>query len=268
MKKGWRYVGALGIAALASGGIWALTPRSIAFKSAAAWQKLVNPGPLSAAHATLEEDCAACHTPIAGAQPDKCVLCHANAEAILKRPPTAFHAHIQSCNECHLEHRGRAAPLTVMDHSALARIGLRQLNAEDPDTESARFAQRLESWMKNGKGPLDHVLGNVALSPQERSLNCRHCHGSKDRHFQLFGKDCGACHATDKWGIDGFRHPSPNSKDCSQCHQAPPSHYMMHFKMISAKVAGKPHAKVEACYACHQTTSWNDIKNAGFYKHH
>jgi len=38
--------------------------------------------------------------------------------------------------------------------------------------------------------------------------------------------------------------------------------------MISAKVAGEPKAKVEACYACHQSTSWNDIKRAGWYKHH
>ena len=43
---------------------------------------------------------------------------------------------------------------------------------------------------------------------------------------------------------------------------------MGHFNMISMKVAGKPHAKVSECYACHQTTSWPDIKSVGFYKHH
>jgi hypothetical protein len=33
-------------------------------------------------------------------------------------------------------------------------------------------------------------------------------------------------------------------------------------------VARKPHAKVEQCYLCHQTTAWNDIKGVGWYKHH
>jgi hypothetical protein len=71
-----------------------------------------------------------------------------------------------------------------------------------------------------------------------------------------------------KWTIPEFRHPSPRSTDCVQCHQAPPSHYMEHFHMVSARVAGKPHAQVSQCYQCHQTTSWNDIRGVGWYKHH
>jgi hypothetical protein len=38
--------------------------------------------------------------------------------------------------------------------------------------------------------------------------------------------------------------------------------------MVSMKVAGKPHARVDQCYQCHQTTAWNDIKGVGWYKHH
>ncbi|MBI3736827.1 hypothetical protein HY256_09975 [Candidatus Sumerlaeota bacterium] len=53
-----------------------------------------------------------------------------------------------------------------------------------------------------------------------------------------------------------------------QCHQAPPSHYMMHFEMVSMKVAGQEHAEVSQCYLCHQTTAWNDIRGVGWYKHH
>ena len=79
-------------------------------------------------------------------------------------------------------------------------------------------------------------------------LNCATCHANDDRHFKLFGQDCAQCHATDRWTIPEFQHPSPSSTDCAQCHQAPPSHYMMHFKMISARVAGKPHARtIVAC---------------------
>jgi len=43
---------------------------------------------------------------------------------------------------------------------------------------------------------------------------------------------------------------------------------MGHFKMISARVADKPHARVEQCGKCHQTNSWNDIKRVGWYDHH
>jgi hypothetical protein len=86
--------------------------------------------------------------------------------------------------------------------------------------------------------------------------------------MKLFGQDCAQCHATDKWTISEFRHLSPSSMDCSQCYQAPPSHYMMHFHMISARVAGRPHARVDQCFQCHQTTSGNDIKGVGWYKHH
>jgi len=56
--------------------------------------------------------------------------------------------------------------------------------------------------------------------------------------------------------------------DCTQCHQAPPSRYKMHCKMISAKVARQPSADVIECFKCHQTTSWNDIRGLGYYKHH
>jgi hypothetical protein len=48
----------------------------------------------------------------------------------------------------------------------------------------------------------------------------------------------------------------------------PPSHTMMHFQMVSAKVARQPAARVYQCFLCHQTTSWNDIKGVGWYKHH
>ena len=102
----------------------------------------------------------------------------------------------------------------------------------------------------------------------EKTLDCAACHKNEDRHFGLFGADCSSCHQTSSWNLPEFRHPSTQSMDCAQCHQAPPSHYMEHFHMISAKVAGKPHARVDQCFACHQTTSWIDIKRVGVYKHH
>ena len=38
--------------------------------------------------------------------------------------------------------------------------------------------------------------------------------------------------------------------------------------MISQTIAHKEHARADQCFACHNTTSWNDIVDVGFYKHH
>ncbi|MFO0842307.1 MAG: hypothetical protein U0797_07885 [Gemmataceae bacterium] len=213
---------------------------------ASAWQRLASPGRLSAAHTFLEDSCASCHTPGRGPEAANCVACHASDEALLGRQATAFHAGISSCRECHPEHRGIDRHPTVMDHDALAEIGLRQLRRE-------------------GERAADST---PHLSSGEFTLDCAACHGTRDRHLGLFGRECAACHTTDRWTIAQFRHPSPRSTDCAQCHQAPPSHYMGHFHMVSAKVARRPHARVNQCHLCHQTTSWNDIKGVGWYKHH
>lgn len=224
--------------------------------------QLASPGDLSAAHTHLSEDCDACHTPVVGVDPLKCALCHANDETLLKREPTRFHTSVRTCKACHREHEGLDHRLSGMDHAALASIGLRELETAEAGTEDALASRVLAERLRLNASP------HPRISVLESSLDCGHCHGSADRHQRLFGADCAECHATDRWTIPEFRHPSPASHDCNQCHQGPPSHYMMHFSMISARVAGKPHAAVRECGACHQTTSWNDIKDAGWYKHH
>lgn len=234
-----------------------------------AWQRMALPGKLSKAHAFLEHNCAACHTSVKGVEANNCIACHANNESLLQRQPTAFHANVKSCRECHFEHRGTERRPTDMDHLALSRIGFRQLkddNSSNVLNESVR--KDLLDWIGQHQPAGQFPEGHSRVTPQEVVLNCATCHSTKDRHFKLFGQDCAQCHTTAKWTIPEFRHPSPNSKECAQCHQAPPSHYMTHFEIISAKVARQPSAKVNQCYECHQTTSWNDIKGVGVYKHH
>lgn len=222
-------------------------------------QRFVSPGKLSAGHAFLEQNCSACHTSIHGVEATKCVVCHANNEALLQRQPTAFHADIGQCAGCHVEHQGANIRPVVMDHDVLAQIGLGDLSTSAPETESRVAADRIWNWLR------DRPSG---LSRLDAALNCATCHATKDRHMGLFGADCSQCHGTEQWTIAGYGHPSARSFDCAQCHQAPPSHYMEHFRMVSQRVAGKPQAQVNQCYLCHQTTTWNDIKQVGRYKHH
>lgn len=198
-----------------------------------------------------------------------CVVCHANDESILQRQPTAFHANVQSCKECHREHQGRDSTITVMDHEAVATIGMREVEklAID-DEEVAALTVFLKEKGQQPRPTRPSPLRNPHLSSLEGTLDCATCHKNDDRHFGLFGADCSVCHKSSSWNLPEFRHPRAQSMDCAQCHQAPPSHYMKHFKMISAKVAGKPQARVDQCFVCHQTTSWVDIKKVGVYKHH
>ena len=225
------------------------------------------PGHLSKSHAFLGNQCTACHTPNQGVSATQCMSCHANNRNLLQRQSTAFHANITSCKECHREHQGGSSPPLSMDHVALASLGAR---AHDENSDKIEN-QILRSFVE--KRPSQKITSaTVSINPKEptivSNLNCVSCHATKDKHQGLFGKSCLSCHGTQSWRITEYRHPSPNSRSCAECHQAPPSHYMEHFEMISEKVAGQEHAKVNQCFLCHQTTSWNDIKGVGWYKHH
>jgi hypothetical protein len=221
------------------------------------WQGLANPGPLSAAHRFTAERCEACHTPHVGVEAGSCVACHAAAPALLAKQSTAFHATIGDCRGCHVEHEGGTTP-TAMDHAALAAAGYeRTIGDADLRTPADRLVRLAEALGLRG----DHRTDPA-------HLDCTSCHSNQDPHRGLFGRECGSCHGVAGWSIAAYRHPSPGSTDCAQCHQAPPSHYMMHFEMVSQKVAGQEHARVEQCYLCHTTDSWNNIKEVGWYDHH
>jgi hypothetical protein len=231
---------------------------------AATWQHMAMPGKLSQPHAFLESKCAACHTPIKGVEAQNCIVCHADNKSLLQRQPSAFHAEIAECVACHLEHQGRVPGTTWMDHVSLARIGFKQLKRQSQ--RAGVDVGRIKRWLEETAAASPSALAH--LQPEEGLLNCATCHETKDPHRGFFGLDCAQCHATAKWTIAEFRHPSAASQSCVQCHQAPPSHYMMHFQMISVTVAKQTHAKVDQCFLCHQTTAWNDIKGVGWYKHH
>jgi len=215
------------------------------------WFALVSPGRLSAAHAHLAADCFACHTPARGPEAERCIACHAAETALLARQPTAFHADIGACAQCHFEHFPSHPAKTDMTHAVLARRGLVMLQ-EDASRNSER------AWLRLGLG---------STSASERNLDCAACHRIQDKHAGYFGRECAACHETSRWTIADFRHPAPDSVHCVQCHAAPPSHYMEHFSMVSQSIAHSP-ATVEQCYSCHQTTVWNDIRGVGYYDHH
>ena len=229
----------------------------------AAWQQAVRPGPLSPRHAYLSDRCAACHEPTVGVTVTNCTACHANAERLLGRQPSAFHASIQECAVCHVEHQPLNIRPLVMDHVALGKVGARSLaRVSRGDSDSAATLQSLETWLRI-RSP-----NQIDSSTAREALNCAGCHDRQDPHLKRFGSDCAQCHGLESWIISDYQHPSARSKECVQCHQPPPSHFMGHFSMVSQKFAGKETARVDECFECHNSTSWNDIVNLGYYKHH
>ena len=306
MSKGRLLIAVLAAVVIALGiGIdWARSDSKVR----AAWQASVAPGALSQSHAFLSNQCAACHTPVAGVEPTLCITCHANNTALLQRQPTVFHASIQVCSGCHAEHQATVRVPTTMDHSLLARVGHQELAVTrragavpvddrevapaSVDQSSGRAApmpapgsaspapvSAMEGCGGSGDcsaaRPIAEPFGarrlpveHPGLAANESMLECVSCHASKDRHQGLLGADCVQCHATAQWTITKFVHPSSRSTECAQCHKPPPSHNMMHFSMMSAPLARQPNAKVNQCFLCHQTTSWNDIKGVGVVKHH
>lgn len=226
------------------------------------WQAQASPGKLSAAHAMLAANCASCHTAGKVIDNNKCISCHGDNKLLLERQPTAFHGMIGNCSSCHIEHRGADANLRVMDHEALASIGEKIIG------DGKKSFSLDKSLM-----PADHPL----VSGLVAKLDCASCHSTKDKHVGMMGTNCASCHAATQWTIPKFQHPGVLSTNCSSCHQAPPSHFMMHFEMVSKKVATRSDengngccqtVNVSQCYSCHKTTDWNDIQGVGYYKHH
>lgn len=206
----------------------------------------VSPGPLSTAHAFLNNNCESCHAPNRGIVAAKCVTCHASTPELLMNPVTAFHAHLSDCRGCHAEHQGSNVRPIHMDHAALIKI----------------VTQYIEEHSHNIAKGSSHSAHHLV------QLDCQSCHAFQDKHHEFFGKQCATCHSEKSWKVPGYLHPSPTSTNCSECHKAPPSHRMMHFKMVDQFVTGKKNARFDQCYVCHKTDSFNDIKDVGWYKMH
>lgn len=218
----------------------AIVMRSSAPAGAGPIAQLVAPGPLSTGHQSLGAKCTTCHVPLKGVESNACLTCHAGTDFGTKQS-TQFHAQAKECTSCHVEHEGDRG-IVRMNHQALL----------DPNV-----------WQT---GPMSRASKPHASTP-EASLNCASCHSIRDPHLSLFGKDCASCHTTAGWKVQDYRHPSVNSTQCSECHKAPPSHFMEHFSMVSQRAA-RSKARVDQCFACHTTDSFNNIRRRGWYDHH
>ena len=156
---------------------------------------MVGTGQLVSAHGELATNCFACHGPLRGAAPDRCMNCHALPDIGLKTSKgapipqkslkTSFHQELleQDCMACHTDHQG------------------------------PKLAQR-------SRKPFSHALLREAVREQ-----CQSCHKSPTDglHRQITG-NCKQCHTQDAWKPATFDHEKlflldrDHNTTCVTCH--------------------------------------------------
>ena len=223
--------------------------------------QLMSPGPLSAAHASIDGDshCDDCHQSGKQVVAARCLACHRDLGARLDAG-TGLHGRQyrgKPCEECHVEHIGRKA--------------------------------KLVRWPGGSPDKLDHDLTGWKLAGKHQPLGCDRCHTQrsplgktqyvgarpacaschKDPHANRFGTDSRSCHDETAWGnfdrskFDHAktRYPLTGKHQpvaCDKCHGTPARWTGIAFAACD-DCHHDPHAgefAPKACKDCHQTTGW------------
>lgn len=146
----------------------------------------LSPGPLAQAHADIDTvtQCTACHAPLRGIDPPRCLACH-DRVAQQVASGTGFHGNKgQSCGGCHADHRGRDADLV-------------QLRADTFDHRETGF----ELTGRHAEIVCEdcHVPGKDWSSVANTCDAChREIHGASRSRRTLLAR-CEVCHTTGGW---------------------------------------------------------------------
>ena len=232
------------------------------------WRRMSIPGALSSGHARFEQSCETCHGPLQrvpailarktaklDALNSRCMDCHdrfRNDRTHTVDSHMVFHRAEETrarawavryqCTDCHTEHAGRAAPITVAPerlcvecHAAL-RPAVRSFAGDHPEFAPLVAQQQANpdrtQFQAADAAPLETDLEKVAAAPIEpfrpgRSVGLRFNHARHlDQYFRdhpLYKADrgdqkCYRCHRQDEDGRD--LRPSTFESSCSSagCH--------------------------------------------------
>ena len=218
-------------------------------------EALINPGPLSEAHAETESDCGACHASFdQSAQRKLCLECHEEVADDINSS-SGFHgrnAQIDElpCRGCHTEHEGRDEDISGLIEET--------------------FDHDLTNFELQGQ----HALVGCAnchdgtTRKRETPNRCQDCHADDDAHNGGLGEDCASCHNADQWLSVDFDHQehadftldgAHAETNCTSCH-------------IDNAFTDTPHTCIEChqlddvhqgsrgddCGSCHTASDWAD----------
>lgn len=279
--RGLRHVGAACRSLLVSAGLAAGI-----LVSAASARAQISPGPLSAAHASLDGplNCTKCHAG-GGKQSmtNRCLSCHREISWLTERN-RGLHARIgrADCASCHPDHAGRDFALVKW-----------------PDGSSQRFNHARAGWPLDGKHARVscekchtadlRVSPAATLAPKRTTAGwtglettCASCH--EDVHKESLGRTCESCHTTSAWSpaprFDHARSKYPLTGKhadvkCEKCHTTPSAvvagtSAVAQFKPVEHNDCSDchrdPHAgRVRgACSSCHVTTTFSKVEGRSF----
>ena len=245
---------------------------------------LFSPGPLNAVaktqtlggvrtHAQMAGNCGGCHTaPWSNeTMTDRCLVCHQNVSGEM-RDHSGLHGGLLNgnanagCGNCHTEHKGAGAPLTILDPATFPhdKTGGYSLRGHARTSEGAKVGcsgchPRDLTHFDNAECADCHTKLEPDVMPQHVATfgaRCVPCHDGTDRYgtdfdhntlpFKLTGKHatvpCAECH-TQGTTIEALQR---TSKDCFSCHVENDEH---------KGAFGKE------CSQCHTADSW---ANASF----
>ena len=197
---------------------------------------MVEPGKLINAHASLETDCFACHTPFIGSRPAKCVQCHKPAEIGLvtttglsiahERKLTPFHQDLteQDCVACHSDHKGVQSfrPIGQFSHELL-QVNLRgecngcHRNPEDSlHRELVANCSECHSPQAWTPATLDHE--QFFRFDEDHQTACATCHVEQDYSRYT----CYGCHEHSRSNIraEHVEEGIEDYENCVECHRS------------------------------------------------
>jgi hypothetical protein len=235
----------------------AITPRVVA-------AQVLSPGPLSAAHASIEgdNDCAKCHESGNQVVARLCLDCHKDlgGELAAGRGLHGRQYRTRPCEECHVEHIGRSTKLIRWPGGAMDRLD-HALTGWALDGGHAKVACLKCHTQSSRQGKPQFVATRSA---------CAACH--KDPHAGRFTAECERCHGTASWpafdrgrfdhGLARFALTGKHAAvGCEKCHLrtgAPPAWKPLVFDTCEACHADPHRAqfKPRPCTACHDTGGW------------
>lgn len=177
-------------------------------------------GPLATYHATLSQDCTACHSSwFSHVKDADCMECHAATVAVDENKAAVHHPHpthaMAKCSHCHIEHQGNI-PFEDMndafctechrtlppDSGAMATA----FTANPDDHPEIRFLRdggsdpgRLKFNHKMHLAPEGVLTGEEGDPSAKRVMECKDCHtlDARGEYFEEidYAKHCGTCHA-------------------------------------------------------------------------
>ena len=199
-------------------------------------QSMVAPGKLMEAHRALETDCFACHSPLRGSRPERCIECHKPAEIGLvttkgiaidnEQKLVPFHQDLieTDCVACHSDHKGVQAfrPIGRFSHDLLqAGIGERCSGCHRGPGDSlhrqidGNCAQchDQQAWTP---ATFDH--DQLFLLDRDHQATCQTCHVGNDYSRYT----CYGCHEHSRSGIreEHVEEGIYQYENCVECHRS------------------------------------------------